>query len=200
MTTLLQIQSSLFASEGQSSQLTNQFVTAWQRSHPETQIKVRDLAKQTLPHLDAERVTAFFTPIETRTAEQQRLVDLSDDLINELKQSDILVIGVPMYNFGIPSTLKAYFDHIARAGVTFRYTANGPEGLLTGKKAYIFATRGGQYAGTALDSQTTYIRDFLNFIGITEVEFVYAEGLNMGSDTKEKALATAKMKLHELAA
>ncbi len=200
MTTLLHIQSSLFASEGQSSQLTNQFVTAWQRSHPETQIKVRNLAQQILPHLDAECVTAFFTPIEARTAEQQRLVDLSDDLINELKQSDILVIGVPMYNFGIPSTLKAYFDHIARAGVTFRYTANGPEGLLTGKKAYIFATRGGQYAGTALDSQTTYIRDFLNFIGITEVEFVYAEGLNMGSDTKEKALATAKMKLHELAA
>ncbi len=200
MTTLLQIQSSLFASEGQSSQLTNQFVTAWQRSHPETQIKVRDLAEHALPHLDAERVTAFFTPIEARTAEQQRLVDLSDDLINELKQADILVVGVPMYNFGIPSTLKAYFDHIARAGITFRYTEQGPEGLLTGKKAYIFATRGGQYVGTALDSQTTYIKDFLNFIGITDVEFVYAEGLNMGSDTKEKALAEANVKLHELAA
>jgi Acyl carrier protein phosphodiesterase len=200
MTTLLQIQSSLFASEGQSSQLTHEFVTAWLHSHPETQIKVRDLAQEPLPHLNAEIVAAFFTPIETRTTAQQRLVDLSDDLINELKQSDILVVGVPMYNFGIPSTLKAYFDHIARVGVTFRYTENGPEGLLTGKKAYIFATRGGQYVGTALDSQTTYVRDFLNFLGITEVEFVYAEGLNMGIDIKEKALANAKVKLQELAA
>ena len=200
MSTLLQIKSSLFASNGQSNQLSNEFVAAWQNSHPETQIKVRDLATAPLPHLDAEIVTAFFTPIETRTAGEQRLVDLSDELINELKQSDILVIGVPMYNFGIPSTLKAYFDHIARVGVTFRYTANGPEGLLIGKKAYIFSTRGGQYAGTALDSQTTYIKDFLNFIGITDVEFVYAEGLNMGSDTKEKALASANVKLHELAA
>lgn len=199
MTTLLQIQSSLFAADGQSSQLTHQFVEAWQRNHPETQIKVRDLAQEPLPHLDAEIVAAFFTPMENRTAEQQKRVELSDYLINELKQSDILVIGVPMYNFGIPSTLKAYFDHIARAGVTFRYTENGPEGLLTGKKAYIFATRGGQYVGTALDSQTTYVRDFLSFIGITDLEFVYAEGLNMGGDTKAKALAQAKVKLHELA-
>lgn len=200
MSTLLQIQSSLFSSGGHSSQLTNEFVSAWQRNYPNTQIKIRDLALAPLPHLDSERVTAFFTPPETRTVEQQNLVDLSDDLINELKQSEIIVIGVPMYNFGIPSTLKAYFDHIARAGITFRYTEKGPEGLLTGKKAYIFATRGGQYAGTALDSQTVYVRDFLNFLGITDVEFVYAEGLNMGSEIKEQALAEAKVKLDELAA
>jgi FMN-dependent NADH-azoreductase len=200
MTTLLQIQSSLFSSDGHSSQLTNEFVSAWQRNQPASQIKVRDLALAPLPHLDAERVTAFFTPSESRTAAQQKLVDLSDDLINELKHSDIIVIGVPMYNFGIPSTLKAYFDHIARAGVTFRYTSNGPEGLLTGKKAYIFATRGGQYVGTALDTQTAYIRDFLNFLGISDIEFIYAEGLNRDADTKEKALAEAKVKLNALAA
>lgn len=200
MTTLLQIQSSLFASNGQSNQLSNEFVASWMLNHPETQITVRDLAIAPLPHLDAEIVTAFFAPTETRTAEQQRRVDLSDELINELKRSDILVIGLPMYNFGVPSTLKAYFDHIARAGVTFRYTANGPQGLLTGKKAFVFATRGGQYAGTAQDSQTTYVRDFLKFIGISEVEFVYAEGLNMSLETKEKALVAAKRKLQELAA
>lgn len=197
MTNLLQIQSSLFSSDGQSSQLTNEFISAWQRNQPDTQIRVRDLALAPLPHLNAERVTAFFTPSESRTAAQQKLVDLSDDLINEIKQAEIIVIGVPMYNFGIPSTLKAYFDHIARAGVTFRYTENGPEGLLTGKKAYIFATRGGQYAGTALDTQTAYVRDFL---GITDVEFIYAEGLNMGADIKEIALAEAKVKLDSLAA
>ncbi len=200
MTTLLQIQSSLFSSDGQSSQLTNEFVSAWLCNQPASQINVRDLALAPLPHLDAERVTAFFTPSESRTAAQQKLVDLSDELIHELKQSDIIVIGVPMYNFGIPSTLKAYFDHIARAGMTFRYTENGPEGLLAGKKAYIFATRGGQYAGTALDTQSAYVRDFLAFLGIADVEFIYAEGLNMGAEIKEQALAEAKVKLAALAA
>ncbi len=200
MTTLLQIQSSLFSADGQSSQLTNEFVSAWQRNQPASQVKVRDLALSPLPHLDEERVTAFFTPPESRTAAQQKLVNVSDDLINELTQSDILVIGVPMYNFGIPSTLKVYFDHISRAGVTFRYTENGSEGLLNGKKVYIFATRGGQYAGTALDTQTAYVRDFLSFLGITDIEFIYAEGLNMGADIKEKALAEAKRKLDALAA
>jgi len=102
-----------------------------------------------------------------------------------------IVLGLPMYNFGVPSSLKAYFDHIARSGVTFRYTEKGPEGLLKGKKAYIFATRGGLYAGTALDTQTGYVRDFLRFIGIDEVEFVYAEGLSMGDAPKDKALAAA---------
>lgn len=200
MTTLLQIQSSLFSSRGHSSQLASDFVSAWRENHPETRIQIRDLAQAPLPHLDEERFTAFLTPPENRTAAQHKQVGLSDELIAEIKQADMIVIGLPMYNFGIPSTLKAYFDHIARAGVTFRYTENGPEGLLTGKKAYIFAARGGQYAGTALDSQTTYVRDFLNFLGITSVEFVYAEGLNMGIDTKEKALTIAKAKLTALAA
>jgi FMN-dependent NADH-azoreductase len=197
--TLLQIQSSLFSTGGHSSQLTDKFVSTWLDNHQGATTKLRNLAQQPLPHLDAKTVNAFFTAPEARTAEQQSLVDLSDALIDEIKQSDIIVFGVPMYNFAIPSTLKAYFDWIARAGVTFRYTENGPEGLLTGKKAYIFATRGGQYAGTALDSQTAYVRDFLNFLGIAEVEFVYAEGLNMGNGIKEQALAEAKIKLDELA-
>lgn len=200
MTTLLQIQSSVFSTDGQSSQLSNAFVSAWQRNQPDSQIKIRDLALSPVPHLDAERVTAFLSPAESRTAAQHQLVKLSDDLINELKQSDILVIGVPMYNFGIPSTLKAYFDHISRPGLTFRYTENGPEGLLNGKKAYIFATRGGQYAGTALDTQTAYIHNFLGLLGITDVEFIYAEGMDMNSEIKEQALVEANVKLNALAA
>ncbi len=104
----------------------------------------RDLAQDPVPHLTAERFTAFGTPASQRTLEQQRLVAESDALIDELRRADVLVIGLPMYNFGVPSTLKAYFDHVARAGVTFRYTADGPVGLLTGKQAYVFATRGGQ--------------------------------------------------------
>ena len=104
-----------------------------------------------------------------------------------------------MYNFGVPSTLKAYFDHIARAGVTFKYTEKGPVGLLTGKAAYVFAARGGLYAGTPLDSQTTYVRDFLRFLGIADVEFVYAEGLAMGSEQQKKALDAAGASIRRIA-
>lgn len=200
MKTLLQINSSIFSSGGQSSQLADQFVAAWHRNRPDARVIVRDLAQEPLPHLDAQRVTAFFAKPETRTPEQRTFVAESDALIDEIKQAEILVIGLPMYNFGIPSTLKAYFDHIARAGVTFRYTSNGPEGLLTGKKAYIFAARGGLYAGTPLDSQTGYVRSFLGFLGIGDVEFVYAEGLNMGEASKEAALVEAKQRLATLAA
>lgn len=200
MTTLLQINSSIFSSAGYSSQLANEFVAQWLINKPNTQIIVRDLANNPLPHLDAARVSAFFTPAAERTPEQQHYAAESDLLINELKQADILVIGLPMYNFGIPSTLKAWLDQIARAGITFRYTEKGSEGLLTGKKAYIFATRGGMYAGTALDTQTTYMRDFLKFLGISDVEFVYAEGLNINPDSKDKALTEARLQLNQLAA
>lgn len=200
MKNLLQINSSIFSSAGQSSQLADRFVATWYTNHPDAQIIVRDLAQNPLPHLDGPRVSAFFAQPETRTPEQQRWVAESDALIEEIKLADVMVIGLPMYNFGIPSTLKAYFDQIARAGVTFRYTENGPEGLLAGKKAYVFATRGGRYVGTALDSQTAYVRDFLGFLGITDVEFVYAEGLNMGEANKDAALIKARQQLAALAA
>lgn len=200
MKTLLQLNTSLFSTGGQSSQLADRFVAAWQGNHPDATVVVRDLARDPLPHLDAERFLSFIAKPEDRTPEQQSLVAESDALIDEIKRADVLVLGLPMYNFGVPSTLKAYFDHIARAGVTFRYTANGPEGLLAGKKAYIFAARGGLYAGTPRDSQTAYVRDFLAFIGISDVEFVYAEGLNMGETGKEAALAGARERLEQLAA
>ena len=198
--TLLQINASLFSTGGQSSQLADRFVAAWRASHNDAQVVVRDLASDPLPHLTAERFMAYIAAPGERTAEQQALAVQADALIEEIKTAQTLVIGLPMYNFGVPSTLKAYFDHIARAGVTFRYTANGPEGLLTGKKAYIFAARGGLYAGTARDSQTTYVRDFLAFLGISDVEFVYAEGLSMGEPSKQSALDTAHQRIAELAA
>lgn len=199
MTTLLQINSSIFQNNGQSSQLANQFVASWQSQHPNNHLMLRDLANNPLPHLDAERVQAFFTPIDMRSSKQQSLVAESDLLIEELKQAEIIVIGLPMYNFGIPSTLKTYFDYIARAGITFRYTEQGSQGLLTGKKAYIFAARGGLYAGTPLDSQTDYMQHFLNFIGISDIEFIYAEGLNISEASKNTALAAAQQKIAHLA-
>lgn len=200
MKTLLQLNTSLFSSNGQSSQLADKFVATWQANNAGATIVSRDLASQPLAHLDAERFLAFIAKPEERTPRQQELAAEADALIAEIQAADVLVIGLPMYNFGAPSTLKAYFDRIARAGTTFRYTANGPEGLLTGKQAYIFATRGGLYAGTPRDSQTTYVRDFLGFLGINDVEFIYAEGLNMGEESKQAALVKAQDQLATLAA
>lgn len=200
MTTLLQINTSLFSEGGQSSQLADAFVAAWQQKHPDAQVVKRDLAAEPVPHLTAERFAAFLAKPEDRTPAQQAVVAYSDQLIDELRAADVIVLGLPMYNFGIPSMLKAYFDHIARAGVTFRYTAEGPVGLLTGKTVYVFAARGGLYAGTPKDTATTYVRDFLAFIGITDVEFVYAEGLAIGEESKTAALGKARAELAQLAA
>lgn len=200
MTTLLKINTSLFSDQGQSSQLANQFVRQWQASHPDSAVVTRDLASEPVPHLDAQRFSAFLAAPEARSAEQQAIVDYSDALIRELQQADVIVMGLPLYNFGVPSQLKAYIDHVARNGVTFRYTENGPEGLLRNKKVYVFAARGGLYAGTPLDTQSDYIRHFLAFIGIDDVEFVYAEGLNISADAKDAALNKAHDEIQRLAA
>ena len=201
MTTLLQINASIHNDNGQSSQLANQFVAAFRQSHPEANVVVRDVAaSETVPHLTAERFGAFVTEQEKRTAAQHSVVAYSDALIEEIKRADVVVIGLPMYNFGVPSQLKAYFDHIARAGITFAYTDKGPVGRLTGKKVYIFAARGGQYVGTPLDTQTSYVRDFLAFLGMTDVQFVYAEGLAISPQSREAGLARAVAEIARLAA
>jgi FMN-dependent NADH-azoreductase len=198
MKTLLQIQSSIFSSGGQSSQLAERFIAAWRASNPGGKVIVRDLATQPVPHLDAARFGAFMAKPEERTPSQQAVVDYSDALIGELKRADVVVLGLPMYNFGLPSTLKAYFDHVGRAGVTFRYTEKGPVGLLTGKKVYVFAARGGIYAGTPSDTQTPFIRTFLSFIGMDEIEFVYAEGLAISEASKQKGLDRARARIDAL--
>ena len=201
MTTLLQINASINNGNGQSSQLAQQFVAAFRERNPQAKIVVRDVAAaESVPHLNAERFGSFITQPAERTAAQQAVVAYSDALINELQQADVIVLGLPMYNFGVPSQLKAYFDHIARAGVTFRYTEKGPVGLLTAKKVYVFAARGGLYAGTPLDTQTGYVRDFLRFLGMTDVEFVYAEGLAISLQSKEAGLAKAVAEIARLAA
>ena len=199
MKTLLLIRSSILLGDGQSNRLADRYVAAWQAANPEGRVIVRDLAQNPLPHLDLARVGAFTTPAERRTPEQEALVAQSDALIDELQGADVVALGLPLYNFGIPSTLKAYFDHVARAGITFRYTAHGPEGLLKGKKAYVLAARGGLYQGTPKDTQTGYLRDFLAFIGITDLEFVYAEGLNMGEASQQQAHTAARQRIAELA-
>ncbi len=201
MTTLLQINASINDDNGQSSQLANQFVAAFRTRIPNAKIVLRNVAAaDPVPHLNAERFGAFITKAEERNAEQHAVVAYSDKLIDELKQADVIVLGLPMYNFGVPSQLKAYFDHVARAGVTFKYTDKGPVGQLIGKKVYVFAARGGQYAGTPMDTQTSYVRDFLRFLGMADVEFVYAEGLAISPQSKEEGLAKAVAEIARLAA
>ena len=192
MKTLLQLTSSLFSGDGHSSKLAGEFVARWRATNPGGRVVTRDLANTPVPHLDAARFAAFLAKPELRTPEQQAVIDHSDELIDELRRADVIVIGLPMYNFGIPSTLKAYFDHVARAGVTFRYIEKGAIGLLTGKKAYVFATRGGRYAGTGNDFETGFVRQFLAFIGIDDVDFINAEGLALGELSSRSAIEAAR--------
>jgi len=197
MNTLLKITASLAGANGQSSQLADRFVSNWLAKNPNGHVITRDLSASAVPHLTAERFQAFLTKPEERNAEQQAVAEYSDALIDELKAADVVVFAVPMYNFSVPSTLRAYFDHIGRAGVTFRYTATGPEGLLQGKKTYVFVTRGGYYADAA-DTQTPYLRQFLGFIGLKDVEFIYAEGLGISEEAREKSLTAARHTIAKL--
>ncbi len=198
MKTLLLIRSSILLGDGQSNRLADRYAAAWQNAHPEGRVIVRDLAVNPLPHLDLARVGAYSTPAERRTPEQQALVAQSDELITELQGADVVALGLPLYNFGVPSTLKAYFDHVARAGVTFRYTANGPEGLVKGKQVLVFTTRGGLYQGLPHDTQTPFVRNFLGFLGMTDVRFVHAEGLAMGDEPRAKGLQAAEAQIDAL--
>ena len=198
MKTLLHINSSLYSHDGVSSRLAGQFVSAWRAANAHGEVITRDLAREPVPHLTEERFAAFLEKPAQRTAAQRAIVDASDGLISELERADVIVLGLPFYNFGVPSTLKAYFDHVARAGVTFKYTDKGAVGLLTGKQAYVFAARGGSYAGTPGDTQTAYVRQFLGFLGIDDIEFVYAEGLAISEASKEASLARAKREVELL--
>lgn len=198
MTRILQINASIFGDDGQSSRLADNFVSR-RRAADDVQVVRRDLSTEPVPHLTAARFQAGLTPADERTPDQAREAALADELVNELLAADMLVIGLPMYNFNVPSTLKAWFDHVARAGTTFRYTETGPEGLLKAGKALVFTARGGVYSGTDADLQTPYIRQMLGFLGIDDVEFVYAEGMAM-DDNREQALAAANKRIAALAA
>ncbi|WP_337881446.1 NAD(P)H-dependent oxidoreductase [Rheinheimera sp.] len=196
MAHILVINSSISGDKGQSNQLSQQFL---QQLPAGFSVDTLDVAQDSYPHLAMAEIGAWMTPESDRTPEQKALAALSDNAIAQVKKADAIVIGVPMYNFGIPSQLKAYFDRLARAGITFKYTETGPVGLLDDKPVIVLATRGGLYQGTAADSQTPFVQSFLNFIGLKDIHFVYAEGLNMGAESAEKALTAAKARLAELA-
>jgi len=197
MTTLLNIHASLAGDNAASSQLADRFAANWLEKNPQGRVVTRDLAKDPVPHLTSERFAAFMTPAEARTAEQHAVAAYSDALIEELQAADVIVFAIPMYNFSVPSTVRTYFDHVARAGVTFRYGSTGPEGLIKGKKVYVFITRGNVYSAAA-DTQTPYLRQFLGFLGMTDVEFIHAEGMSLGAESRERSLASAHHSIAKL--
>ncbi|MDN5514452.1 MAG: FMN-dependent NADH-azoreductase [Pseudomonas sp.] len=199
MSRILVIESSARQQGSVSRELTQQFIANWQAAHPADQIQVRDLAAEPVPHLDATLLGGWMTPSEQHSDAEKAALARSNQLTDELLAADVLVLAAPMYNFAIPSTLKAWLDHVLRAGVTFKYTDTGPQGLLTGKRAFVLTARGGIYAGSGLDHQEPYLRQALAFIGIHDVQFIHAEGLNMGAEFSEKGLAQAKAKLAEVA-
>jgi len=197
---ILQINSSPRRDASQSTRLATRVVLRLREAHPGAVVTVRDLGRAPHPELDEATLDALFTPAEKRTPEQAARVALDDALIAEIQAADIVVLGVPMYNFGISAQLKNWIDAISRAGVTFRYSEKGPEGLLEGKKAFVALTRGGRYRNTPADSQVPYLRTVLAFLGITDVHFVYAEGLAMGAEAAEKSIASAHEQIEEAVA
>ncbi|MGR4037954.1 FMN-dependent NADH-azoreductase [Pseudomonas sp. 910_21] len=199
MSRVLIIESSARQQDSVSRQLTQTFIQQWQAAHPGDSISVRDLARNPVPHLDANLLGGWMKPAEQRSATEQDSLQRSNELTEELLAADVLVMAAPMYNFAIPSTLKAWLDHVLRAGVTFKYTDTGPQGLLTGKRAYVLTARGGIYAGSSADHQEPYLRQVMGFIGIHDVEFIHAEGLNLGGDFHEKGLNQANAKLAQVA-
>ncbi|ERI50561.1 FMN-dependent NADH-azoreductase [Pseudomonas sp. EGD-AK9] len=199
MSRVLVIESSARQQGSVSRELTQQFIANWQAAHPADQIQVRDLAAEPVPHLDATLLGGWMTPTEQQSEAEKAALARSNQLTDELLAADVLVLAAPMYNFAIPSTLKAWLDHVLRAGVTFKYSETGPQGLLSGKRAFVFTARGGIYAGSGLDHQEPYLRQALAFIGIHEVQFIHAEGLNLGSEFSAKGLAQAKAKLAAVA-
>ena len=200
---ILQINSSARADGSHSTRLANTVVERVLASLPNpgaASITVRDLGRSPHPELNETALQALFTPAEQRTPEQAARVALDDALIAELQSADVVVLGVPMYNFGAPASLKNWIDAISRAKVTFQYTVSGPEGLLKGKKVYVVLTRGGQYRNTPADTQAPYLKTVFSFLGMTDLQFVYAEGLAMGPDAEQQALASARTQIEEMVA
>ena len=194
---ILQINSSARSEGAVSTRVANDIVARLRGKHAGSKLVLRDLAVTPHPTLDESTLQALFTKQEDRSAEQAARVALDDALIAEIQASDVVVLGVPMYNFGVTAQLKNWIDAIARAQVTFRYTATGPEGLLTGKKVYLALARGGVHRDSASDSQVPYLKTMLGFLGMTDLQFVYAEGLAMGPEAQQSALASAQAQIEQ---
>jgi FMN-dependent NADH-azoreductase len=197
---ILQINTSARSTGSESTRMADAIVAKLQAANPGAQLSRRDLASDPHPALDEPALGALFTPADQRSAEQAARVALDDALIAQVQAADVIVIGAPMYNFGSSVQLKGWLDAIARAGVTFAYTATGPVGKLTGKKVYVALARGGLYRNTPNDTQTPHLQLVLGFLGMTDVSFVHAEGMAMGPEAVAKAQAEANAEIEAVLA
>lgn len=189
---LLHIDSSILGDNSASRQLSAEVVKAWQAADPDVDVSYRDVAAQAFEHFSAATLVAAGTPAELRDAAQKHEAQLSADTLAQFMAADAVVIGAPMYNFTIPTQLKAWIDRIAVAGQTFRYTENGPEGLCGGKKVIVVSTSGGLHSGQATGvAHEDYLKVVFGFLGITDVEFVRAHGLAYGDELRGKAMSDA---------
>ena len=202
MKNVLLVTSSLLGEDSKSTKIATEFVTAWKASNGAARIVHRDLGSVGIPHLTGEHMAAWMTAHQERSERQHDLVKESDPLIEEVEAADVIVIAAPMYNFSIPSTLKAWIDHITRAGRTFHYTANGPEGLLKNKKVFVIAARGGIYTGDSpakgYDFQEPYLRAILGFNGLTDVTFIHVEGQKLNPEAAEAGIVKARKTVNEV--
>ena len=196
MTNILRIDSSITGNASVSRRLTDRILARLTAADPGAAVTVRDLSEG-VPHIDGAWVGAVYTPADARSPEQADIAVYSDALLAEVKAADVLVIGLPIYNFGVPAPLKGWLDHIARRGETFRYTDSGPEGLLSGKRAIVALSSGGTKMGSGIDFASGYLRHMLGFFGVTDVEFVAADAINARA---EEALEAAEAHIDTLAA
>lgn len=195
MSKLLHIDSSILGGNSVSRQLTAQIVASWRASNPATEVSYLDLAVDTPSHLSAESL-GFRMPAGAALSDAQKRENaVSEALVSQFLAADVIVVGAPLYNFSIPTQLKAWIDRVAQVGRTFSYTEKGPVGLAGGKTVIVASTRGGMYstsdAGNAMEHQESYLKTVFGFFGITDVRFVRAEGLAMGDAAKAAALAAA---------
>lgn len=195
---ILQLNTSTRSVGANSTTVADLITTRLKQKDSESSLRLRDMARDTHPMLDEPALNALFTPADQRSEAQHARMAQDDALINEVQNSDIIVLGVPMYNFGISVQLKSWFDAIAKAGVTFRYSENGPVGLLKGKKVYVALARGGIYRDTPNDTQVPYLKLMLGFLGMTDVHYIYAEGFAMGPEAATNAMQEAKQQINDL--
>lgn len=192
MSNVLVLKSSILGTHSQTNQLSDYFLSKLAKAN----VVQRDLATNPLPHFDSTATTALRG--QPATAEEKALLALSDELVSEIKNADLIVINAPMYNFGVPTQLKSYFDFIARPRVTFQYTEKGPEGLLSGKKAVVLVAFGGFHQNQPTNLVTAYVKTILGFVGITDVQFVYVEGIGFGPEAAAKTQNQAKAEIDKI--
>lgn len=198
MAHILHLDSSPRGERSISRALTKQFIDLWKQTHPDDVITYRDLGRHLIPAIDESWVAAAFSPPEQLTPSLEAALTISDELIDELLMADCYVLGIPMYNYSVPASVKAYIDQIVRVRRTFIVGADGYEGLLKHKKALVITTRGGSYAGGPLDFQEPYLRAMFDFIGVTDVTFIHAENLAMGAEERQFSIAAAHKAIHQV--